>query len=243
MSPAGGAFTLIELLVVVAIISLLVSILLPSLHKAKGLARQAVCMNNLHQTNLVFSLYQADHDGLFPWHATNPSAPNYQDYRWHHNMKREGYLENGDILWCPAGRVYDQRLTEHYYLWGLFDHGYSLGLVFDYGVSGLPRVQAQVAEIRDPAGTIVVLDTRITRDVPTDPMTEQGRYFCDCVHYIVSSWGAGVAVARHDGKCGVAWVDGHVSAVVQPDPNDDSSLYSPAALTDYTQDPNYWDRK
>lgn len=56
------AFTLIELLVVIAIIALLVSILLPSLNKAKDLARQAVCLSNLHTINVAENLYAAEND-------------------------------------------------------------------------------------------------------------------------------------------------------------------------------------
>jgi prepilin-type N-terminal cleavage/methylation domain-containing protein len=54
-----NAFTLIELLVVIAIISLLVSILLPSLNRAKELARRAVCSVN-QRTMVLASVMYAD---------------------------------------------------------------------------------------------------------------------------------------------------------------------------------------
>ncbi|MBN1553302.1 MAG: prepilin-type N-terminal cleavage/methylation domain-containing protein [Phycisphaerae bacterium] len=57
---------MIELLVVIAIISLLVSILLPSLQKAKDIARQMQCATQLRSIYMIFSLYAEDHDGLIP---------------------------------------------------------------------------------------------------------------------------------------------------------------------------------
>ena len=58
-----SAFTLIELLVVVAIISLLVSILLPSLSQARELARRAVCAAHLHHIVAAQSMYAVDNSG------------------------------------------------------------------------------------------------------------------------------------------------------------------------------------
>jgi len=58
-------FTLIELLVVVAIISLLVSILVPSLQKAKELAKQTLCATQLHQIGVGTAMYGGDYEGCF----------------------------------------------------------------------------------------------------------------------------------------------------------------------------------
>ena len=54
-------FTLIELLVVIAIIALLVSILLPSLKKAKDLTKQSVCASGERTMGLALAMYTADH--------------------------------------------------------------------------------------------------------------------------------------------------------------------------------------
>ena len=63
---AGRGFTLIELLVVVAIISLLVSILLPSLSKAKEAAKAAACSSNLRQFGVGIHFFAEDHNEWVP---------------------------------------------------------------------------------------------------------------------------------------------------------------------------------
>jgi len=61
-----AAFTLIELLVVVAIIALLISILLPSLSRAREQARRSVCASNLHQVGIAMPMYTEDNKDYYP---------------------------------------------------------------------------------------------------------------------------------------------------------------------------------
>lgn len=55
-------FTLIELLVVMSIISLLMSILLPSLTQAREQAKRVVCLSNMRNMTLAWYLYALEND-------------------------------------------------------------------------------------------------------------------------------------------------------------------------------------
>ena len=65
-APPLNGFTLIELLAVIAIISLLVSILLPSLKKARDFAKTAVCLSQMKQQGLAIPMYRMDNDDRWP---------------------------------------------------------------------------------------------------------------------------------------------------------------------------------
>ncbi len=60
------AFTLIELLVVITIVSVMISILIPSLSKAREQAKTTQCLANQRQIAMGLPLYAADNQGLFP---------------------------------------------------------------------------------------------------------------------------------------------------------------------------------
>ncbi len=60
------AFTLVELLVVIGIIALLISILLPSLSRAKEAARLVKCMSNVKQLSNATMMWTNEHSGLMP---------------------------------------------------------------------------------------------------------------------------------------------------------------------------------
>ncbi len=75
------SFTLIELLVVVAIISILASLLLPSLKKARDQAKQITCLAHLKQVSVGLLMLADDNDGYIDeghtgtnqwWYAVQP---------------------------------------------------------------------------------------------------------------------------------------------------------------------------
>lgn len=83
----GRAFTLVELLVVITIIALLISILLPSLKKAREQSKLVKCQNNLSQIIKAGQLYAVDdpNENVIPAHKNVfdlSSGRQRQYYEW-----------------------------------------------------------------------------------------------------------------------------------------------------------------
>lgn len=71
----GRGFTLIELLVVLGIVAVLVSLLLPSLTKARRQANALKCAGNLRQIYLACMMFAQDHRGQLPRPAQVSDRP------------------------------------------------------------------------------------------------------------------------------------------------------------------------
>lgn len=96
-------FTLIELLVVIAIIALLVSILLPSLNKAKELARNTMCATQVRNQAFAMELYLEDSNGVYPRSL-------HRHIYWFEHL-RDSYLDKEDrIFFCPSDTKVDVKL-------------------------------------------------------------------------------------------------------------------------------------
>lgn len=187
----GKQFTLIELLVVVAIISILMSILLPSLRKAQGVAKAAVCANNLKQLGVAHGMYQADWDGYL--------VPQFDNYCWENNlanylgMKKyiKPMINNSTVFVCPENP--DGNFFGNYpsYAWNKsvsIAPGWSTGC-------------RKLTEFRFPAQKVFLIDGK------NDSIMTW--LFCPKRYDETDGW----LVLRHPGlKLNVAFLDGHVGA-------------------------------
>ncbi|MFN0137262.1 MAG: prepilin-type N-terminal cleavage/methylation domain-containing protein [Phycisphaerae bacterium] len=150
------AFTLIELLVVVAIISLLLSILLPSLQAGRRQARLAQCVSNMRQIKVAALMYTSDNRGYFAQTMETVSAPTPQTVSWwainnyqaaldrYISPDRGGVTSRGETnhrrnVWFDPG---DPDL-EIPVMWGSFSDN---GLI-----TGVPRRES---DLRSPARTV-----------------------------------------------------------------------------------------
>lgn len=66
MKNTKSFFTLLELLIVIAIIGILITLLIPSMRKAREATKNAVCLSNFKQMSLATYVYAVEHNRNLP---------------------------------------------------------------------------------------------------------------------------------------------------------------------------------
>jgi len=162
-------FSLIELLVVIAIISLMTSILLPCLGKAKQQAQRTVCASNLRQINLSMQYYLDDHDRTYPC-AQDPVSTSPFYWLWMGRGWRGlvgPYIEAGidqrnpSVLFCQVDQAAQQKYESTSYAYSMsFYHSSeqidSMNATADTYKNPTPSVARTDEDVLNPSGKIVI---------------------------------------------------------------------------------------
>jgi prepilin-type N-terminal cleavage/methylation domain-containing protein/prepilin-type processing-associated H-X9-DG protein len=120
-----AAFTLVELLVVVGIIAVLISLLLPSLNRARAAAASVACLSNMRQISLGLIQYTSQHKGVlvpesYHWDYWTSAETAQMPDSWAGILRSEkhisvplvsgnfdsgvGAMTEKNILLCPGAR-------------------------------------------------------------------------------------------------------------------------------------------
>ena len=111
-------FTLLELLVVIAVIGILLTLLMPSLSRARYQSRIAVCASNLKQTAVGFTTYSISNDGKFPEVLNAFDSNPWPTYVMYENGKflnmgkltEVGIINTPELFYCPQNEANEQEL-------------------------------------------------------------------------------------------------------------------------------------
>lgn len=227
------AFTLIELLIVISIIAILMAVLVPSLGKAKSLARSVICRSNVKQLVMANLAYASENDGyyvlaaedifsggnLHRWHGVrNSTAETFDPQR----SNLADYLGDGEIKQClQRVRFRKAQPGDLDFEDGCGGYGYNMtylgSRIWQDSFGGCDKATRQT-ELRNSSETVMFADTAMARlDNGTPYLLEYS--FVQQPYFLSNgvpkpAWGyASPSIHfRHGNKANIGWADGHVDA-------------------------------
>jgi len=222
-------FTLIELIVVIAIGVLLLALLLPSLLRAKGVSKEAICLSNVRQLAMGNSHYQDDYQCFC---ALAPGGPSDVDSaRWNGVRNSGGDYDRSQSLlsqYCGAGACFDCpsfSLADKSLGPARNGGGYGYSRFIGSSSGKPPSVAADYLSgfsmkklTKTPSKIIMFADAACVIDAAGNVQTSSpSGSLAEC--YLIEQTNAGGSGAvnttasmhfRHPGQmAGVAWLDGH----------------------------------
>jgi prepilin-type N-terminal cleavage/methylation domain-containing protein/prepilin-type processing-associated H-X9-DG protein len=219
------AFTLVELLAVIGILSVLVSLLVPSLSAAKSITRSTDCMCNIRSLAQAAQMYACEWDSYPPaWVVGNPVS-----IAWCGGYYKQGgvaymdvtmsplwpYLQQKQMLWCKEFTPPQVKYTGSGQI-----SGYGINCQY---VAGDPVVNpndgqagmsswarpALASQIAQPAGTILFADcARVKQNAINEEV-----FIYPLFKYNSTAKNYATIHFRHRGKASAAFCDGHADSI------------------------------
>ncbi|MBN1347763.1 MAG: type II secretion system protein [Phycisphaerae bacterium] len=235
---AKRMFTLIELLTVVAIISLLISILTPSLSRARAQAKAAACGARMHDMGTSLTIYANDFGSQLPV-AEYTSGGEAPKFGWAELMCKQNYgyqapsdpnepfpiqYNTNDVgrycfyyFNCPGlGKEVDH--TGHF---RVYLPGWAYG---SFSRDGQGRITTPADPTKTATIDAIPLQLPLLGDARRGVTGEASSYIAG--GEAIAGEGTATFDDRHYGRVNLLYPDGHNELVVyDPDPNHASSFF------------------
>jgi prepilin-type N-terminal cleavage/methylation domain-containing protein/prepilin-type processing-associated H-X9-DG protein len=163
-------FTLVELLVVIGIIGVLLSILLPTIQRARRQAAVVQCSSNLHNIGQSFYTYASYYNGYLPQYwADSRNALNFANHQayttgggnWPCDIEvgmRDAIVKYGafqNVLCCPTTADFFNQGNANPSLWNFSVTTLPNGTLIGFGVMGyaflVNRMEGELTDPHSPA--------------------------------------------------------------------------------------------
>lgn len=207
LSRRQNAFTLVELLVVIGIIALLISILLPSLNRARESAQSVACKSNLRQIGMALLDYTTRNQGWLPSVDTQDGNVTLNRF-WFAKLdnyfvteKQHVWSAESKVWLCASDNIVRGPTGS---TWQTISYGYNLEL--GYYSETTPAVwtaKLKVNQISQPTNKVVAGDAAGQANNAYRMFIEGGNYWQTPPAY------------RHNSRANILFLDGHVIDGVQ----------------------------